>query len=449
MHFSTPISSAQFINVTPINDLISKCQIKVCYIGQEPNRNKSVITKEVATRMANSLPGSPIVGFYNEETQDFMGHEEEMIITDKAIEFKPLTTPYGFVDINAKVWFQWFLDDNQYEREYLVTEGYIWTGRYPEAKRVISQGNNQSMELDRNSTTGVWTKDSNNKPQFFIINEANISALCLLGEDVEPCFEGAQVASQFTLSEDFKNTFTLMAKELKEILSEGGNTMNEEMTTVEEVVEETVVEEPVEETTETEEEVVVEETPAEEVEEVSDVEEEIVESEGQNDETETEENLENNEGNFSETEEEVEESESEVSEQSAYSLDEIPEYTELRTNYSALEANYNALLEEIVPLRAFKAAADKAEKEALIRKFYMLSDEDKKNVVENIDNYSLAEIEAQLAVICFRNKVNFNLEEEEKEEDTNLTFNLEASKNEFDNAPDWIKAVRATKESNI
>jgi hypothetical protein len=178
--------------------------------------------------MANSLPGSPIVGFYNEETQDFMGHEEEMIITDKAIEFKPLTTPYGFVDINAKVWFQWFLDDNQYEREYLVTEGYIWTGRYPEAKRVISQGNNQSMELDKNSTTGVWTKDSNNKPQFFIINEANISALCLLGEDVEPCFEGAQVASQFTLSEDFKNTFTLMAKELKEILSEGGNTMNEE-----------------------------------------------------------------------------------------------------------------------------------------------------------------------------------------------------------------------------
>jgi hypothetical protein len=112
MHISTPISPAQFINVTPINNLISKCQIKVCYIGQEPNRNKSVITKEVATRMANSLPGSPIVGFYNEETQDFMGHEEEMIITDKAIEFKPLTTPYGFVDTHAKVWFQWFLDDN-------------------------------------------------------------------------------------------------------------------------------------------------------------------------------------------------------------------------------------------------------------------------------------------------------------------------------------------------
>ena len=42
-----------------------------------------------------------------------------------------------------------------------------------------------------------------------------------------------------------------------------------------------------------------------------------------------------------------------------------------------------------------------------------------------------------------------NLEEETSEEENNLTFSLEASNDEFDNAPDWIKAVRATKESNI
>ena len=60
----TPI---EFINITPINPLISKCQIKVCYVGEEPNRNGSIITKEVARGMANSLPGSPIVGFFNED----------------------------------------------------------------------------------------------------------------------------------------------------------------------------------------------------------------------------------------------------------------------------------------------------------------------------------------------------------------------------------------------
>ena len=104
-HLSEIISAAEFINITPINPLISKCQIKVCYVGQEPNRNKTVITKEVATQMANSLPGSPIVGYYSEQKKDFLGHEEELVITEKEVFTKSVTQPYGFVDINAKVWF--------------------------------------------------------------------------------------------------------------------------------------------------------------------------------------------------------------------------------------------------------------------------------------------------------------------------------------------------------
>ena len=61
----------EFINITPVNPLISKCQIKVCYVGDSPNRNGSIITKEVARQMANSLSGSPIVGYYNDATGDF------------------------------------------------------------------------------------------------------------------------------------------------------------------------------------------------------------------------------------------------------------------------------------------------------------------------------------------------------------------------------------------
>jgi hypothetical protein len=64
----------EFINITPVNPLISKCEIKVCYVGDTPNRNRSVITKDVAREMANSLPGSPIVGYYNETKQDFEEH---------------------------------------------------------------------------------------------------------------------------------------------------------------------------------------------------------------------------------------------------------------------------------------------------------------------------------------------------------------------------------------
>ena len=69
MHTSVRLECpVEFINITPLNPLISKCEIKVCYVSDEPNRNRSIITKDVARKMANSLPGSPIVGYFNEET---------------------------------------------------------------------------------------------------------------------------------------------------------------------------------------------------------------------------------------------------------------------------------------------------------------------------------------------------------------------------------------------
>lgn len=138
----------EFINVTPLNPLISKCQIKVCWVGDEPNRNKSIITKDVARDMANTLPGSPIVGYFNEAKGDFEEHNRVIDISNGKFAIKDTTRPYGFVDLGAKVWFQKFLDDGETEREYLMTEGYLWTGQYPEAQRIIDQGNNQSMELD-------------------------------------------------------------------------------------------------------------------------------------------------------------------------------------------------------------------------------------------------------------------------------------------------------------
>jgi hypothetical protein len=37
----------------------------------------------------------------------------------------------------------------------------LWTGQYPEAKRVIERGNNQSMEFDEDHFSGDWTKPDN------------------------------------------------------------------------------------------------------------------------------------------------------------------------------------------------------------------------------------------------------------------------------------------------
>jgi hypothetical protein len=88
-----------------------------------------------------------------------------------------------------------------------MTEGYLWTGQYPEAQRILEHGNNQSMELDEKTIKAFWTRDDKGKPEFFIINEAIMSKLCILGESFEPCFEGAGIADQyiqFSFADDFK-----------------------------------------------------------------------------------------------------------------------------------------------------------------------------------------------------------------------------------------------------
>lgn len=413
-HISIKLNTpCEFIDITPINPLISKCQIKVCQVGDDPNRNGSIITKDVARELANSLPGSPIVGRYLADKKDFEEHSREMKIEDGELVFEDITQPYGFVDLGAKVWFQKFSDDGV-EHEYLMTEGYIWTGRYPEAQRIIDKGNNQSMELDPKSVNGVWSKDDNNYCEFFIINEAIISALCILGEDVEPCFEGASIGKvQFSLEDDFKTKLFSMMSEIKEILSKGGEPVNEN-----EVIENATVEEVKDEV-----EVPVEEIVAEVVDEVSEFaakeeEAEVVEEETKEEET---------------AEEPV--VEEEVAEEVKYNLDEIPEYVELSDKFSALETENAELKEELKALKEFKLNIERTEKQEMINKFYMLSDEDKEDVVANIDSYSLDDIEAKLCVICFRKGINFK---EDADDSDVTTYNL----HDYDNAtPAWIKAV--------
>ena len=77
MYTSLPAQDAcEFITYPTINPLVSQCQIKVLYVGE--NRNGTVISKAVAVEMGKKLPGSPIVGYYNKEDQDFEGHNKDI-----------------------------------------------------------------------------------------------------------------------------------------------------------------------------------------------------------------------------------------------------------------------------------------------------------------------------------------------------------------------------------
>lgn len=437
------IDSPEFINLQPldINPLMSSCEIKVLYVGR--NRNNSYITKEVATEMSKTLRGAPIVGWYREEKEDFGDHGERVIIDADGVKFNCLTKPYGFVAPDAKVWFQKFEDTDEFgntiTREYLMTTGYLWTGQFEEAKKAVEgDGRPHSMELDDESLDGHWSNDVKSGMDFFIINDAIFSKLCILGNDVEPCFEGSSVTApdvskKFTkIDNEFKNTLFTMMHQLQDAL-QGGQQMEDNQTTVStESVTENVEPAAAADFTEQVTEPVVDTS----VDNQTNADTSFV---AKND-SDKEDNKEE-EKDTSKEENDDEDKEEEKDEK--YSLLE-QKFSELESKYSALEADYKELVE-------FRQAVEDEKKDDLIKSFYMLSDEDKKEVIENKSKFSLDEIEAKLSVICVRKKVNFDLEDNTKndnkvEETPAVTFNLD--NNVGENVPAWISAVKRTHDMN-
>ena len=456
------IDKPEFINVTPYNPLISECEIKVLYLGD--NRNRSYISKEVATQMANTLPGCPIVGYYKDSVQDFDEHSERVIIDSDGVKFECLTKPYGFVAPDAKIWFQKFEDTDEFgntvTREYLMTTGYLWTGQFEECQRVISQGNNQSMELDKDTLDGHWSKDYKKGVELFIINDAIFSKLCILGEDVEPCFEGSSitkpdVSTSFSkVDDDFKMTLFTMMEELKEIL-QGGEKMEFDVKKTEEVAveENQPTDVPTDFKKEEKEEDKKEKTTSEENQDStedgkkSEEKKEDDEDKEKFAKKEDEDDKEDKSEEPKDEDDKSDEGDDDEDEKRKYSLLE-EKYNDLAAKFALLEETNATLVEENATLTQFKADIEHKEKEELITSFYMLSDEDKKDVIENIDKYSLEDIEGKLSIICVRKKVNFNLDEEVKEEKKTeqvaVTFSLEGG----DSEPAFLKALRNTKRTN-
>lgn len=453
------IQGPEFINLQPldINPLMQQCEIKVFYLGH--NRNGSYINRETALEMAKTLRGTPIVAAYNKDKEDFGDHGHIMHIEDGEITFSVKTIPYGFVAPNAEVWFQNFKDTDEFgntvERTYLMTTGYLWSGQFEELTKVINEGQPQSMELDSDSLQGHWATDNNLGVDFFIINDATFSKLCILGDNVEPCYEGASVTSpevskNFTQGQEFQQTLFTMMNDLQTALnSEGGLNMSEEKELLNESVD-SVEKQPetncelVEET--------VEETPSIEENEYSAVEEEeTLETEKTDDTDVVEETAEEITEEFVDKKKEEDDDDSsddkdedESDEDEDEDKKDRPKNQHSLEEFEALQAELDSLRAEIQELREFKLNIENQQKDALIASYYMLSDEDKADIVAHKAEFTLEEIKAKLAVIYVEKNVNFDMIESQEEEETvpAMTFSLDEEASE--GVPAFVEALRHT-----
>lgn len=421
------IAAPEFVNLAEdaLNPGISKADVKVLYLGE--NRNGSFINKETAMKMSETLRACPIVGAYRKDIDDFGDHGEIIHIENGEITFDCATVPYGFVAPDAKVWFKEFTDYDEFgntvNREYLMTTAYLWTGQYPEIERCVKEGMGQSMELDGASIDGHWAENSESGIEFFIINDASFTKLCVLGDGVEPCFEGASVeapniSDKFS-KEGFTTTLYNMMNELKFALAENANAKDANAKDAEKTDDSEFAKE--EETTEFAEK-------QEEVEETAEEAETFAEKEEETNEV-VEENL-DQESDFSANTEGEKESE-EVVENTEESADnefaeKDAEIETLKSEIASLQEKYSLLETEAEELRSYKASRISADKDALINKYNMLSGDDKAEIVANKDSYSYEEIESKLALLYVKKNVDFDDQEEEipAPNEATLTFGL-------------------------
>ena len=157
------------------SDTISKGRCRVFYKGR--NRNGTFITDEFAQKLINSAPYTPVKGIYNNDGEDYTDHG--MKRSEGRI--------YGVVPAEPNFAWEKHIDADGIEREYACFDVLYYTALYKEAGEI--DGKSESMELYRQTLKGEWKIIDGKKT--YVFTDGCFLGLQALGDDVEPCFEGA------------------------------------------------------------------------------------------------------------------------------------------------------------------------------------------------------------------------------------------------------------------
>ena len=175
----TTFSLSVYGDITKYNEVLSKARCRIFYTGA--NRNGTFITEEFAEKLISTLPYVPVKGIYDTMKDDYTDHGRERY--EGRI--------YGIVPENPNFAWEKHLDIDGVERTYACTDVYLFTGLY------------KQEAFDK------WQYI--NGKRYFVFTEGHFLGLQALGEDYEPCFEGASfytlVDSVKALMNDLDNVF--------------------------------------------------------------------------------------------------------------------------------------------------------------------------------------------------------------------------------------------------
>ena len=442
----------QITEYSKVNNQFSLGRARVFYEG--PNVNRTIISPEVARELIKTIPGTPIVGRFNSESDDFEGHGEGQI----AYGFVPLEPNPMKVEVTEDVY------GLPVKRTYYEVDAIIWDGRFPEAKKILDEEKSLSMELNPDTLEGEF--EIYDDKTYLKITNAEFYGITVLGDGHTPCFKDAKFLQTYTSmlsayealmkgqeSNMGGKDMPITEEEVVEVKETEATINNEEISvdeaseenvSVEEAKESTPTEDGVEEGTE--ENTEVEETVDSETEEsaefVSKDEDEANSEKKKSGRCESDDEKANSEKKKRGECEAVEDEETE--EQSTES--EEPEVEEAEADSEKYEET-EALKAEIEELKGKLEVYENAAKEELISKFSSKIDDSDfmGEIKENLGKYSVDELKSTLGAKLAEQVLVEETSDEEKVNGMVYSFNGVAKKQSNQG---WQALVRATKEAH-
>lgn len=361
------IFQAQITQNNPMeNSGFTLCRARVFYTGL--NRNGSYIDKDFAESFITTAIGCPVVGLWDYEKKDFTDHSSSD--RKKAYGFIPEEPHFAWEEVN---------DYDGITRYYATFDVVLWTKAFSEANEIITHP--LSMEINPDTINGSFMVIDGE--YCFKFTSAEMLGICVLGYNVEPCFEGASFLTVDEMKE-FKRLFQL---DKKQALLTYNSTNNEGEESMDEIKEEE--KNPVEEFVAIRDDDIEEENTSEQIEEEENS--NVVDS------------FENIEETNLPTEEENLESEIEKFTKHVAELEQTNK--EFENKIQELEEKISKLEEINFSLNEYKSNKIKEEKQKIIESYKEVLNQEEINNLE-INNFSVEDLNDKLAAMAYRKIAN-------------------------------------------
>ena len=196
--------ASSLTDICEVNSSFDSGVLRIAYEGK--NRNGSLITHEAFENALPTLINVPVVANYSIEENSIGGHDMGIVKdNDGKLRLINYTEPLGVVPSGSRQWFDEVEEDDGTIHNYLYTDVLLWK-RQPVYTKVKEDGiTDHSME--------ITVKDAHTDDGVFVIDDFEFTALCLLGDDVTPCFESSALQ---VFSNDFKQQMSEMMQDLKD-----------------------------------------------------------------------------------------------------------------------------------------------------------------------------------------------------------------------------------------